>query len=771
MSSRESEHFDLTRGFHPSYNERTPDHSPVAKLRVVEGLEKDAGRGTVRLAPEDLQRLGAASGDIVELSGKRVTAARTEAASPDQQIGTIQMDAVTRQNAVTRIEGEVSVRRLAPYKARRVVLAPFGAKKFVHGMKASPQWQTILEGRPVTVGDWIRVPIYGTLMQDYHVADLVPRGIALIQSTTDVSLKGQEEKSDPHTPPVSYEDIGGLGEQLQHVRELIELPLSRPDLFLRLGIEPPKGILLHGPPGCGKTLIARAVAGETSAYFLHVNGPEIMNQYYGESEARMRKLFEEAQENTPAIIFIDEIDAIAPKRDQVHGDVEKRVVAQLLALMDGLKPRGQVVVIGATNVPHLLDLALRRPGRFDREIAIGVPDRNSRRDILAIHSRYMPLGDGVDLDHLADMTHGFVGADLAALCREAAMRALRCALPLLASGTGDPVIDDLAHLWVTQDDFLGALAELKPSSLREVEVEVPSVGWSDVGGLDSIREALREAVEWPLKYGQLFKQVGVRVAKGILLYGPPGVGKTLVAQVLANESGVNFISVKGPEVLSKWVGESERGIRELFRRARQVAPCILFFDEIDALAPSRISGADDTHGHVLDRVVGQLMAEIDGLEKMKGVVVLGATNRPHMVDPSLLRPGRLEMVLELPIPDSQARMAILQVHLRDKPTAKDVDRDWLVGATEGLVGAHLESISRRAAMLVIREFIESGGSPEDATELKIGMQHFKQAVCELTPHAQRRSSLRPGFDRPVPQREDSPRETSERNSGGQDPLS
>jgi transitional endoplasmic reticulum ATPase len=777
MSSPESEHSNQTRGFPLSYSERPPNHNQAVKLRVVEGLEQDAGHGIVRLTPEDLRRLGAASGDIVELSGKRVTAAKVETALQDQQIGTIQMDAVTRQNAVTHIGDEVSVRRLTPYKARRVVLAPFGAKKFVHGMRVSPQWRTVLEGRPVTVGDWIRVPIYGTLMQDYHVADLVPRGIALIQSATDISLKGQEEKSDPHTPKVSYEDIGGLGEQLQRVRELVELPLLRPDLFLRLGIEPPKGILLYGPPGCGKTLIARAVAGETSAYFIHVNGPEIMNQYYGESEARIRKLFEEAQENTPAIIFIDEIDAIAPKRDQVHGDVEKRVVAQLLALMDGLKPRGQVVVIGATNVPHLLDPALRRPGRFDREITVGIPDRNSRREILAIHSRYMPLGDDVDLDRLADMTHGFVGADLAALCREAAMHALRRALPLLTHRTGGAAIDDLAHLWVTQDDFLEVLAELKPSSLREVEVEVPPVGWSDVGGLDSIREALREAVEWPLKYGQVFKQVGVRAAKGILLYGPPGVGKTLVAQALANESGVNFISVKGPEVLSKWVGESERGIRELFRRARQAAPCILFFDEIDALAPLRMSGADNTHGHVLDRVVGQLMAEINGLERMNGVIVLGATNRPHMVDPALLQPGRLEVALEFPIPDREARLAIFQVHLRNKPLAEDVDYDWLVGVTKGLVGAHIESICRRAAMLVIQEFIESGGSPTEATKLKISMRHFKQAVHELVP--QREDSHREIAPYSAPQRdatgissatrsEERRGSMAERNAAGQD---
>lgn len=771
MSSPESERIDPTRGFFLSYSEQAPDHSQAVKLRVVEGLEQDAGRGIVRLTPEDLRRLGAASGDIVELSGKRVTAARAEDAAPDQQIGTIQVDSVIRQNAVTQIGGEVSVRRVAPYKARRVVLAPFGAKKFVHGARESPQWRTVLEGRPVTVGDWIRVPIYGTLMQDYHVADVVPRGITLIQPTTEIALKGQEEKSDPHTPKISYEDIGGLGEQLQRVRELIELPLIRPELFLRLGIEPPRGILLHGPPGCGKTLIARAVAGETTAYFIHVDGPEIMNQYYGESEARIRKLFEEAQENTPAIIFIDEIDAIAPKRDQVHGDVEKRVVAQLLALMDGLKPRGQVIVIGASNVPHLLDPALRRPGRFDREIAIGVPDRNSRHEILAIHSRYMPLGDDVDLDRLADMTHGFVGADLAALCREAAMRALRRTLPLLASGTAGPAINDLVQLWVTQDDFTGALADLKPSALREVMVEVPPVGWSDVGGLDLIQEALSEAVEWPLKYGQIFKQVGVRAAKGILLYGPPGVGKTLVAQALANESGVNFVAVKGPEMLSKWVGESERGIRELFRRAKQAAPCILFFDEIDALAPLRMSGADDTHGHVLDRVVGQLMAEIDGLERMNGVVVLGATNRPHMVDPSLLRPGRLEMVLELPVPGREARLAIFQVHLRNKPLAEDVDRDWLVGATEGLAGAHIESICRRAAMLVIREFIERGGSPTDAVDLKIGMRHFKQAVLELVPHATVRSASRSGFDRPIPHREDSPGEIVGRSSTGQDPPS
>lgn len=608
MISPEREHVDLTRDhstvdLERSRGEGSPAFGPILKLRVVEGLAQDAGAGTVRLAPVDLRRLGAAAGEIVELSGKRVTAAKLEAALTDQQPGTIQTDAVTRQNAVARIGDEVAVRRITPHRARRVILAPFGTKKFIHAARESPQWRTVLQGRAVTVGDWVRVPVYGTLTQDYHVADLVPRGIALIHSGTAIAIKGQEEKDDPHIVKVSYEDIGGLGDQLDRVRELVELPLTHPELFVRLGVEPPKGILLHGPPGCGKTLIARAVAGETSAYFIHVNGPEIMNQYYGESEARLRKIFEEARENTPAVIFIDEIDAIAPKRDQVHGDVEKRVVAQLLALMDGLKPRGQIVVIGATNVPHMIDPALRRPGRFDREISIGIPDRSGRLEILAIHSRFMPLAGDVDLERLADLTHGFVGADLAALCREAAMRALRRCLPMLTHRAGSIAMDQLASLVVTQQDFLDALAELRPSTLRELTVDVPPVKWDDVGGLDTIREALREAVEWPLKYGPLFKQAGIRAPKGILLQGPPGTGKTLLAQALANESGLNFIAVKGPEVLSKWVGESERGIRELFRRAKQAAPCILFFDEIDALAPVRGDGIDATRGHVLDRLV------------------------------------------------------------------------------------------------------------------------------------------------------------------------
>ena len=508
---------------------------------------------------------------------------------------------------------------------------------------------------------------------------------------------------------------------------MIELPLKYPQIFERLGIDPPKGVLLHGPPGCGKTLIARAVANETDAFFRTISGPEIMHKFYGESEANLRKIFDEASARAPSIIFLDEIDAIAPKREEMGGEkqVEKRVVAQLLALLDGLSSRGQVIVIGATNIPNVLDPALRRPGRFDREIEIGIPDMNGRLIILDIHTRGMPLAEDVDLTRIAEMTHGFVGADLEALCREAAMATLRKIFPRIDFEQEEIPYDTLMQLQVSMDDFREALKEVEPSAIREVFTEVPDVKWEDVGGLEEVKRVLKETIEWPLKYNDLFKQAGTSPSKGILLYGPPGSGKTLLAKAVASESEVNFISVKGPELMSKWVGESEKGVREIFKKAKQASPCIIFFDEIDSVVPKRGS---DAASHVADRVISQFLTELDGIEELKGIMVLAATNRVDIIDQALLRAGRFDFHLEVPVPDRTARLEMLKVHTRDKPLAADVDLSGLADALDGLVGADLESLCRKAAMRAIREFIELG--KDDSSDLKISNKHFQEALKE-----------------------------------------
>jgi transitional endoplasmic reticulum ATPase len=517
---------------------------------------------------------------------------------------------------------------------------------------------------------------------------------------------------------------------------MIELPLKYPEVFERLGIDAPKGVLLHGPPGCGKTLIARAVANETSAHFIHISGPEVIHKFYGESEAHLRALFEDARTNAPSIVFVDEIDAIASKREEIRGDqqVERRVVAQLLALMDGLKSRGEVVVIGATNIPNVLDPALRRPGRFDREIAISIPDKNARLEILHIHIRGMPLADDVDLERIAGITHGFVGADLEALAREAAMITLRKIMPKIEFEADNIPYELLLELEVTMDDFLNALKEVEPSAIREVFIEIPDVRWDDVGGLDEVKRVLKESIEWPLKYPELFDHMRTNPPKGILLYGPPGSGKTFLAKAVASESEINFISVKGPELLSKWVGESERGIREVFRKAKQASPCIVFFDEIDAIAPIRGASSDS---HVTERVISQFLTELDGMEELKGVIVLAATNRLDMVDPALLRPGRFDLRLELPTPDAKARLEIFNIHTRGKPLAADVDLKALADTTDGLVGADIEAICRRASMLAIREFLgkhrtfKSETKKVDLSQAKVSNKHFEEVIREL----------------------------------------
>jgi len=708
-------------------------------LRVAEALPKDVGRGLVRLDPQDLERLGVNIGDVVEIAGKRPTVARAMPAYAAQRgQGLIQIDGILRANAGAALDERVTVRRVEVQPARTVVLTPditprpsLGRRG--EGGEVARYLARLLDGIPVVTGDRVRVDLIGTRAQTFTVAETIPAGPVLIGPTTAIRLAG--EGTGRERGAITYEDIGGLHREIRRIREMIELPLRYPEVFERLGIDPPKGVLLHGPPGCGKTLIARAVAQETSAHFLHVNGPEIIDKWYGASEAHLRGFFEEARRHAPAIIFIDEIDAIAPKREEMSGDrqVERRVVAQLLALMDGLESRGHVIVVAATNIPNTLDPALRRPGRFDREIAIGVPDKDGRLEILEIHTRGMPLAEDVDLERLAATTHGFVGADLEALSREAAMSALRRLMPDIDFAQVHIPYEKLMALEVTSSDFMTALAEVEPSAIREVFTEVPDVGWDDIGGLEEIKRLLMETVEWPLQYGPLFAHVHTNPPKGILLHGPPGTGKTLLAKAVAKESEANFISVKGPQLLSMWVGESERGVREVFRKARQAAPCVIFFDEIDALAPRRGAGGDS---HVTERVVSQFLAEMDGIEELKGVVVLGATNRLDIVDQALLRPGRFEVLVELPVPDREARLSIFRVHTRGKPLAPDVDLAELAERTEGTVGADIEGLCRQAAMLAIREFLEEQGSKgaeeqRRAPSLNIGRRHFETAFANM----------------------------------------
>jgi transitional endoplasmic reticulum ATPase len=671
------------------------------RLRATEALTKDVGRGYARLDPDDLARLGVSTGDILEVRGQRATFCRAMIAYKQVRgQSRVQLDGITRSNAGVGLDDMVQVRQRSCPPGTRVVLAPLNARpserdlRYVGGL---------LDGLPVIAGDRIRAVLFGSHSASFRVMGTEPSGPVVIQRTTQLTIGEPEEEEEP-TREMSYEDIGGLGPQLQRIREMIELPLRFPEVFARLGIDPPRGVLLHGPPGTGKTLIARTIAHETSARFFSISGPEVIHKFYGESEAHLRQIFEEAARKSPSIVFLDEIDAIAPSRERVMGDVEKRVVAQLLASMDGLQRRERVIVIGATNIPNALDPALRRPGRFDREIVIPVPDRNGRRQILEIHSRGMPMAADVDLDDLAGICHGFVGADLEALCREAAMSCLRRLLPSLDLGKKSIPWDLLSKLEVRRSDFQGALREIEPSAIREVFVEVADVRWDDVGGLTDVKRRLIEAVEWPLKYADLFAQARVRPPKGILLTGPPGCGKTLLAKAIATESGVSFISVKGAALLSKYVGESERAVREVFHKARQASPCIIFFDELDALVPKRSSAGGDAH--VTERVISQFLTEMDGIEELKGVLVLGATNRADILDPALLRPGRLDAVVDIGPPNQEDRAQIFAVHLRGKPLAEEVDVQALAAESEGMTGAEIASVCSTAALLAIRRAVE-----------------------------------------------------------------
>ena len=713
-------------------------------LKVAEAIsQKDVGQGIARLDPKVMDSLNIHERELVEITGEKRTAAIALPSQTDIGLGVIRIDGLVRKNSGATIGGEVQIRKIKAVEAKKVVLAPIDNNIRVQGdVRGLFAGKVMVQGD--IIGSQIRSPKpsmnmgFGSLFDElmdftpamkelkFAVVSTSPKDIVVVGPNTEVQL--HESPVDVSTiegvgnlVDVSYEDIGGLKEEVKKVREMIEIPLKRPELFEKLGIAPPKGVLMHGPPGTGKTLLAKAVASESDAHFIAINGPEIMSKYVGGSEENLREYFEEAEENSPSIIFIDELDAIAPKREETNGEVERRTVAQLLTLMDGLKSRGQVVVIGATNRPDSLDPALRRPGRFDREIEIGVPDSEERKEVLEIHTRNMPLSEDVDLDKIANTTHGFVGADLESLCKEAAMRVVRRILPEIQNDEEIPK-EVMEKIVVTGDDFKNAQKEIQPSALREVLVQIPDIKWDDIGGLEDVKQELKEAVEWPLKHPETFQRLGIRPPKGTLLYGIPGTGKTLLAKAVASESEANFISVKGPELLSKWVGESEKGVREVFRKAKQAAPTVIFFDEVDAIASTR--SGNDTDSGVTKRVVNQLLTEMDGLEELEDVAIIAATNRPDILDAGLMRPGRFDRHIQVGEPDEETRLAIFKVHTKDMPLAKDVDLKKLAKNTEGYVGADIESVCREAAMLTLRKDL-------DAKE--IPYKYFKEAIDKVKP--------------------------------------
>ena len=695
-------------------------------LKVAETNPKLVGRGMALVDPKVVEELGLSTGDIIELAGKKKSYVLLWSSQPDDYgKRLIRIDGYTRNNIGVGIDDHVAVQKVSLKKAEQVILAPTEELNIVGLEEYLPE---LLEGRVVTKGDIIPLNIMGRRI-GFAITGTSPSDEASLIDTHTEFVIGAVPKATKGVPRISYEDIGGLRNEVQKVREMIELPLRHPEIFERIGIEAPKGVLLYGPPGTGKTLLAKAVASETNANFYSIGGPEIMSKFHGESEERLREVFREAEQNAPSIIFIDEIDSIAPKREEVSGDVEKRVVSQLLTLMDGLKSRGKLVVIGATNRPNALDPALRRPGRFDREIEIGIPDDRGRLEILQIHTRGMPLTEDVNIESIAKVTHGFVGADLEALSKEAAMRSLRRILPEINMEQSKIPAETLNKIKVTNNDFQEALRDIQPSAMREVVVQRPNIHWDDIGGLQGVKEELAEAIEWPLKHADLFLEADVKSPKGILLYGPPGTGKTMIAKAVATTSEANFISVKGPELLSKWVGESEKGVREIFRKARQAAPCIVFFDELDAVAPRR--GGSDGDSHVTERVISQMLTEMDGLEDLKGVVVIGATNRPDMIDEALLRPGRFDRLLEVPVPDREARMQIFQIHTRNKPLDRSVSLDKLVEMTDGYTGADVAALVNAAAMSAIKQHIDSGKKSNTKEKLKISMTHFEAAMQKV----------------------------------------
>ena len=697
------------------------------QLRVAEAKQRDVGRGKARIDQRTMDILGVMAGDILEIRGKRITCAIAWPAYPeDQGMDIIRIDGIIRKNADVSLNDYVLVRKANVQNAHSVTLAPVDAR-----IEFDPDFTNFVKSRllemPLVQGDIVLLSVFGNAMP-FTVVRTRPTGIVKVTPTTSFQVLSEPAPEKKGIPRVTYEDIGGLKEEVQRIREMVELPLRHPELFQRLGIDPPKGVLLYGPPGCGKTLLAKAVANESNAYFLSINGPEIMSKFYGESEARLREIFQKAQENAPSIIFIDEIDAIAPKREEVVGEVEKRVVAQLLSLMDGLQSRGNIIVIGATNVPNVLDPALRRPGRFDREIEIGVPDKEGRFEILQIHTRGMPLAEDIKekdwagLRKLAEITHGYTGADLAALCREAAMKALRRYLPNINLEEEKIPQNILESMVVTMDDFMAAYREITPTAMREVYIEVPNVRWSDIGGLEKVKAELQETVEWPLKYQQAFERIGITPPKGVLLYGPPGCGKTLLAKAIATESESNFISIKGPEVFSKWVGESEKAIREVFRKARMASPAVIFFDELDSLVPKRGMGFADQG--VSERVISQLLTEMDGISTLENIVVLAATNRPDILDPAVLRPGRFDKLVYVPSPDEKARLQIFKIYTKKMPLAKDVDLAELASMTKGYSGADIQAVCREAGMQALRR---------DISAKEVKKEDFMEALNKIGP--------------------------------------
>jgi transitional endoplasmic reticulum ATPase len=703
-------------------------------LKVIEAKSYDAGRGIARIDPEIAYDLGLQTGDVIGIEGVKRTAALVWPGYPeDGNTGLIRIDGTVRRNAGVSIDDKVQIRKIHTAPAEKIMFSPTQSLK-IQGGEAYLAHN--LEGRIITRGDIVELNIMGRRV-DLVVVSIKPvTDSVIIGGNTVIEISDKPAKEMPSIPRVSYEDIGGLGDEVKKVREMIELPLRHPELFERLGVEAPKGVLLHGPPGTGKTLLAKALASETNANFITLSGPEIMSKFYGESEEKLRDIFQQAEDNAPSIILIDEIDSIAPKREEVTGEVERRIVAQLLAVMDGLKARGKVVVIGATNRPNAIDQALRRPGRFDREIEIGVPDRKARFEIMQIHTRGMPVADDVSLNRIADLTHGFVGADLAALTREAAMNAIRRLLPELDLEVQSIPSEVLSKLTVTGEDFKNALREMTPSALREVFIECPNIHWSDIGGLLEAKQELKEAVEWPMKYPMLFKQGGARPPKGILLYGPPGTGKTMLAKAVATESEANFINVKGPEFMSKWVGESEKAVRETFRKAKQAAPCIIFFDEIDSIAPTRGAGSDS---HVTERVISQMLSEVDGLEELHNITVIAATNRPDIIDPALLRPGRIDRLIYVMPPDRDSRLEIFKVHTAKTPIDVDVDLETLADDTNDFTGADIAAVCNEATILAIREYVTSGKPTDDESikQLKVGYHNFRDAMTRVKPYSKK----------------------------------